>query len=132
VLIVEDETIIALILEMTLTGAGIEVCGVAGSEEEALQMAAICEPTHAICDVRLAPGDGLTVARELQARYHCAIVFSTAYAHDVCHKPGLPPGVCLGKPYDPALLLAALLAAREIADGQPPSKLPHGAEIVGP
>ena len=62
-LVVEDEAIIAMLVEDALTMAGHVVVGVAESASEALAIAARETIDLALCDVRLAENDsGVTVA----------------------------------------------------------------------
>ena len=58
VLIVEDDAFIATDVEHALIAAGYDVCGVAATEVEALQLAEQRAPELAVVDVKLAPGDG--------------------------------------------------------------------------
>lgn len=131
VLVVEDEVIVAFVAEETLTRAGFEVCGVVASEQGALDIAARSQPTHALVDIRLAPGDGRVVARELRDRYGTAIVFATAYREQACRAIDLPNALCLGKPYEMEAMILALHAARRLADGTTVDDLPWGVTRVG-
>jgi CheY-like chemotaxis protein len=131
ILVVEDEVVVARLVECLLQDRGCEVCGVAGSETGALELAELTRPTHAVIDVRLGEGDGRRVARELRRKYNTAVVFCTAYNHQVYNDKSLPPAVCLAKPYDPEHLVPALKAARQIADGELPTHLPYSAVRVG-
>lgn len=83
VLIVEDDQIVQMHLRALVRELGYEVCGAAGSAEEALACASVQAPNLVLMDVRL-PGerDGIDLARELHARYDAAIVFVTAYADE--------------------------------------------------
>ena len=56
VLIVEDEVLIAMHLELLVTGFGHEVCATALSAAEAIAHAAAYRPDVALMDVRLAGG----------------------------------------------------------------------------
>jgi DNA-binding response OmpR family regulator len=131
VLVVEDEPVIAMIVEETLHQAGVDTVAVAISEWGALIVAESFHPTHALVDLKLAPGDGRVVARELRRRFNTAVVYATAWMSLVVRDPDVVPGVALSKPYDPAIVPTALEAAREIADGRLPAKLPPGAVLVG-
>jgi DNA-binding response OmpR family regulator len=130
VLVVEDEVVIAILAAETLEQAGLEVVGVAGSEHGALVLAALTHPTHALVDVKLAPGDGRVVARELSAQ-GCAVVYCTAWVSQVVHDPNAAPGLAMSKPYDPDDIILALAAARRLADGEAVTPLPPGTVRVG-
>ena len=132
VLIVEDEFLVATLVEQTLLEAGYEVCGIAASEAEALELGERFRPTLALVDIRLSPGDGRVVARELSARHDTLILFASAHCDDLRRE--LVMGtltVCLDKPYDPRLVPAALAAAKEVALGCPPPRLPPGLLYIG-
>jgi DNA-binding NarL/FixJ family response regulator len=130
VLVVEDEVVIAILAQQVLEEAGLEVVGVAGSEHGALVLAALTHPTHALVDVKLAPGDGRVVARALGAQ-DCAVVYCTAWVSTVLHDPSAAPGLAMAKPYDPEDIILALHAARRLADGEQGVALPHGMVRVG-
>jgi DNA-binding response OmpR family regulator len=69
VLIVEDETYIAMAVEDTLLAAGFHPCGIAVSESDAFRLADAYKPDLAIVDINLGSGgNGLNVGRELVFR----------------------------------------------------------------
>ncbi|HEX7705874.1 MAG TPA: response regulator [Thermoanaerobaculia bacterium] len=81
ILIVEDETIVAMDLEQTLRGFGFEVVGVEGSADAAIERAAALVPDLIVMDVRLkGGGDGIDAARAIQTRNAIPILFLTAHA----------------------------------------------------
>jgi DNA-binding response OmpR family regulator len=78
VLIVEDQTLIALMLMNCLLDAGHDVVGPAASSREALSLIEKEHVDAAFVDVDLElPDAGLTVARELE-RSHAHVIFTTA------------------------------------------------------
>jgi CheY-like chemotaxis protein len=80
ILIVEDDYFVATDLEHRLREAGVEVVGVAGTAEEAIEIAAAKLPTLAIMDIRLAgQRDGIDAAIELLSRYAIPSIFATAH-----------------------------------------------------
>jgi DNA-binding response OmpR family regulator len=66
VLIVEDEFLIAMDIEMTISAAGYRVVGPAGSVEKALSLAVRDRPDVALLDVRISDGLSYPVARQLR------------------------------------------------------------------
>ena len=122
VLIVEDEMLVAMELEATLESAGYEVSGIATSEAEAIAIARAKIPNLAVVDVRLAPGDGRNVARELADRFNTTILMATSDAPRSLD--GIGASAVLPKPYDADLVPAALEAAEDLAAGGDPGKLP--------
>ena len=122
VLIVEDEMLIAIEVEAALQGAGYEVCGVATSEKDAVEIARSVRPELAVVDVRLSPGDGRHVARELADRFNTTILMATS--ENPAHLNGIGASAVIPKPYDADLVPAALAAAETLASGGDPGKLP--------
>jgi response regulator of citrate/malate metabolism len=79
VLIIEDDLMIADILEEVLIADGFQVCGIARTEQSALTLAAEHQPDLAIVDVYLADGSlGTDVAPVLMELYGTGILYSTA------------------------------------------------------
>ncbi|WP_207482385.1 response regulator [Arenibaculum pallidiluteum] len=108
VLIVEDESMIAMLLEMILEDASIPVSGVANAAEEALSVAAAVRPAAAVIDIRLGPGpDGIHVAERLRERHVCGIVFvSGSGEQETLERISRVEGaVFLQKPVNPAALV---------------------------
>lgn len=83
ILVVEDETIIAEDIRMTLMDYGYEVTGVATSGEEAIQKAAETEPDLIIMDIMLS-GDitGIEAADEIYHRSGIPVIYLTAYSDE--------------------------------------------------
>ena len=122
VLVVEDEALIADAVAEALTEAGYEVCGVAHSEAEALGIARQTHPDLAVVDVRLDPGSGRIVARELAERFETTVLMATAELPTSLQEIGAQ-GV-IPKPYDPSLIPPALEAAQRLSEGDDPGQLP--------
>jgi two-component system, response regulator PdtaR len=71
-LVAEDEALIALVLELELSGAGHRVLGPAATPEEALALVEGTRPELALIDINLAAGgDGIGLARTLRDRPGC-------------------------------------------------------------
>jgi len=124
VLIVEDDSIIALNVEQVLAAAGFDVCGVATSQAEALTLADEIRPDFALVDIELSPGDGRVVAKQLFQAHHTAVVFATAQCDDVRSLSATGAVVCLPKPYLAEDVPDALRVAADIVEGHPPDRLP--------
>jgi DNA-binding response OmpR family regulator len=124
VLIVEDDAYIASALEAFLSDAGYEVCGVAASEWVALRMAEATRPPFAVVDLRLSPGDGRVVARELVERYDTAVLLATAHINDPEDLAATGALGCLPKPYELDHVIAALKVVCDLRDGCPVTHLP--------
>ena len=107
VLVVEDEPLVALQISDTLTAAGFEVAGPAGSAEEACALVDAQALDAAVLDFNL--GDGTTsapVARRLREQ-GVPLMFVTGYTTDQLGPPAWDvPVLC--KPITSAALLRAL------------------------
>lgn len=124
VLIVEDDPFIAMDLEGVLSDAGCEICGVAASETEALRLGAATRPAFAVVDVRLSPGDGRVVARELLRHYDTAVLMATAHTRESDDLAATGALGCLAKPYSADVVPAALQAISELRDGRSVTRFP--------
>lgn len=111
VLIVEDESVVALNIHMRLEGANYRVAGVADSAHLALQLTAHTAPDLILMDIRLKGElDGIAAARLIHERYDIPVVFLTAYTdQDTLNqaKQILPYGYIL-KPFETAELCTAI------------------------
>lgn len=109
VLVVEDEAIVALLLEDMLEDIGCALVDSAASIEEALRVAEKTDAEAAILDVNLGGREIFPVAERLQAR-GIPLIFATGYG-----AAGLPERwramPVLGKPFVLDDLQAALVAA---------------------
>ncbi len=81
ILIVEDETVIALELEDRLQRMGYAVAGSAPNGKAALQMIEAARPDIVLMDINLKGArDGIEIAEEIRARYDIPVIYLTAYA----------------------------------------------------
>ena len=124
VLIVEDDMLIALDLEHALREAGYDVCGVATSEAEALELAERLRPEMAVVDISLGPGDGRVVAKRLCGAYATKVLFATGQCDEVEGLKGTGAIACLPKPYQADLVPPALVAVERLAAGNASVTLP--------
>lgn len=80
VLIVEDESIIALQLEFKLSKLGYEICQLAASGEEAIRAAKNNLPDVILMDIRLIGAmDGIEAARQISSFSAAKLIFTTGY-----------------------------------------------------
>ena len=105
VLIVEDELMIADILEAVLTAEGHAVCGIARTCRHALLMADQEKPDIAIIDVQLADGFGTDIAPTLFAM-NIKILYTTASVDSLGPLNTHP---CLRKPFHLREITSAVL-----------------------
>lgn len=81
ILIVEDESIIALDIKTSLLDAGYDVVAIAVCGEDAITFATQHEPNLILMDIRLrGKMDGIEAATEIVKRCHAPIIFLTAHA----------------------------------------------------
>lgn len=119
ILIVEDDDLQALALEGTLIAAGHRVCGIAGTADDAVDLALQHHPDIALMDIRLSGGrNGIAAALRLRRELQVPTIFVSGHldatmrqALQACRPLGF-----VGKPYRAPQLLAALsVAAARIA-----------------
>jgi PAS domain S-box-containing protein len=81
VLVVEDESIIALDLQRGLGALGYDVVAVAATAEDAIARASTLHPDVVLMDIQLrGPSDGVEAADEIRRRLGVPVIFLTAYA----------------------------------------------------
>ena len=111
VIIVEDDLIIALGVEMTLTDAGHVVLGTAAGEDEAVALALCKRPDVILLDLKLANGgSGRRVAERLRGKLAVAIIFLSGNLTSNVRESlaALEPADMISKPYFDAQLLGAV------------------------
>src|SRR5512143_479744 len=82
-LVVEDESIVALDLKSSLTMLGYEVIGTAASGEDAIAWAEAGHPDLVLMDINLqGQMDGVEAANRIRARLHTPVIFLTACVDD--------------------------------------------------
>jgi DNA-binding response OmpR family regulator len=109
VLIVEDEMLIALMLQDMLENAGMIIEGVAGSLTAGLDLARTANAQLAILDVNLSGDEAYPIADVLRGR-GIPFLFSTGYGAENL-RPDYASVPQLVKPYQQDLLRTAIEAA---------------------
>ncbi|MBW4443720.1 MAG: response regulator [Plectolyngbya sp. WJT66-NPBG17] len=83
VLIVEDESIIALDIQISLQNAGYQVVSIATNAEEALSDTAVLQPDLVLMDIRLrGEMDGVETAEQIRQMWQLPVIFLTAHADE--------------------------------------------------
>jgi CheY-like chemotaxis protein len=77
VLIVEDESLIAMNIEQTLVEAGFRVVAVVDTEKDAIEAAQRLNPDVVLMDITLREGDGLAAAAEIYRMLQLPVLFLT-------------------------------------------------------
>ncbi|MBV8518401.1 MAG: response regulator [Acidobacteria bacterium] len=103
ILVVEDETIVAMDLAATLRRLGYSVVGTVDNGSDAINAAAALHPDLVLMDIRIkGPTDGIETARLLHGEQSAPVVFLTAHADvDTVERSKLAaPYGYLVKPFD--------------------------------
>jgi PAS domain S-box-containing protein len=106
ILVIEDEPLVAMDLESSLTSAGCEVVGPAGTIEEAKSLVADERYDAALLDVNLA-GHAVDEIAAALTQKNCPFAFVTGYGREALPR-GFRDAVVLGKPFGQEQLLAAV------------------------
>ena len=78
VMIAEDDLLMADMLEDVLVQNGYEVCGIARTVEEGVELGDRCKPDLAILDIRLAEGGlGMDIAARMQSTDGLGILYAS-------------------------------------------------------
>ena len=109
ILIVEDDSLIALDLAMSFEDAGLTVAGPAQNVRRALEIIDNDPPDCACLDYNLGRETSIPVAEALLER-GIPFVFATGRLADICAEHDLPNARILSKPVDPSAILLALQA----------------------
>jgi len=107
VLIIEDDTFIAMELETLVESLGHRVLGVARTHAEALALTRQKTPGLILADIQLADGSsGLEAVNELLASFEAPVIFITAYPERFLTGERPEPAFLIAKPFQPATVSA--------------------------
>jgi CheY-like chemotaxis protein len=107
VLIIEDDTLIAMELETLVEGLGHQVLGVARTRAEALSLTKKTQPGLILADIQLADGSsGLDTVNELLTAFEAPVIFITAYPERFLTGERPEPAFLIAKPFQPATVSA--------------------------
>ena len=107
VLIIEDETFIAMDLESLVKNLGHNVIGVARTHSDAVALAKNRKPGLILADIQLADGSsGLDAVNELLKTFEVPVVFITAYPERFLTGERPEPAFLISKPFQPAMVSA--------------------------
>ncbi|MDO3641325.1 sigma 54-interacting transcriptional regulator [Mucilaginibacter sp. L3T2-6] len=110
ILIVEDESLVALDLKLILTKAGYRVCGIAASVKEALEIIEAENPDMVLLDIFLkGPLNGIDLAKTLTTKNIAFVYLSANFQESILEKAkSTQPYGFLVKPFREKELLIAL------------------------
>jgi len=112
VLIIEDETFIAMELEGLVEGLGHNVIGVARTHSEAIALSKKKRPGVILADIQLADGSsGLDAVNEMLQSLEVPVIFITAYPERFLTGERPEPAFLIAKPFQPATVSAVLSQA---------------------
>jgi CheY-like chemotaxis protein len=112
VLIIEDEPIIAMDIEELVISCGHRVVGVAGTEEDAFDIAERTRPGLILADINLgAGGDGSMAVARIMERHDIPVIFVTAYPERLLTGEAVEPAFLITKPFEPMTLAIATYQA---------------------
>jgi CheY-like chemotaxis protein len=107
VLIIEDETFIAMDLESLVKNLGHNVIGVARTHRDAVEIARRKTPGLILADIQLADGSsGLDAVNEMLKTFEVPVVFITAYPERFLTGERPEPAFLISKPFQPAMVSA--------------------------
>lgn len=101
VMLVEDEALLAILLQKNLQSLGYEVSGPYATGEEAVEEARKNRPDVVLMDIRLAGAlDGIEAAEKIMAMHNTPIIFMTGYSdvETIARAQALNPAAYLVKP----------------------------------
>jgi DNA-directed RNA polymerase specialized sigma24 family protein/AmiR/NasT family two-component response regulator len=131
VLIIEDETFIAMDIEALVESLGHNVIGIARTHSEALALAKQKRPGLILADIQLADGSsGLDAVNELLGTLEVPVIFITAYPERFLTGQRPEPAFLIAKPFQVAVVSAVVSQAlffgrkarqrdRKVAERQP-------------
>ncbi len=130
VLIVEDELMIADLVEETLIDEGYAVCGIARTVDDAVALGRLHQPDLAVIDLRLADGGfGSDIAPHWNDPQRVGILYATVNPANLT--PDAVGQGCLTKPYSiPDLLRSLEIVAAIVATGMAAPPFPRGFKLL--
>jgi CheY-like chemotaxis protein len=109
VLIIEDETIIALDIENLVTEMGHKVTGIATTRDDAIRMAKEQKPDIILTDIQLADGSsGIDAAVAILKDFDIPVIFITAYPERLLTGERPEPTYLITKPFSRDTVRATL------------------------
>ena len=131
VMIAEDDLLMADLLEEVLVDGGYQVCGIARTVEDGLELSRKHKPDLVVLDLRLANGGlGTDIAAGLDRHNRPGILYATGNGRQL----GLTRAdgdACLGKPYKTEDIVRALQIVEEIVDtGKASEPFPNGFYVL--
>jgi DNA-binding response OmpR family regulator len=129
ILIIEDNALLAFMIEDALTEAGHEVFGPAGDLAEAIGLAIEFSPELAIVDIDLKDqASGVEIARDLGSNHGIPSLFSSGQVETARRHADVALGI-LCKPYAPETIVKAVAILSKLLAGEKADALPRELEL---
>ena len=134
IMIAEDELLIADLMTEVLTDSGYDICGVAGSVAEAIELGERRRPDLAIIDLHLADrGIGSEIGATLRRGGRLGVLYITGSSPGETDLTANDGDACLRKPFRLAELVAAVKIVERIVDADAADlPMPRGFEMLSP
>lgn len=118
VMIIEDESIIALHIQSIVEDLGHIVTGIARTRNEAVELASQTQPELVLADISLADGSsGIDAVKDILTVMNVPVIFITAFPERLLTGERPEPTYLITKPFEPETVMAtigqALLFHRE-------------------
>lgn len=112
VLIIEDEPLISMQLEGLVEGIGHEVCGMAATRDQAVELAKSQNPGLVLADIQLADGSsGIDAVDDILTTSAVPVVFITAFPERLLTGERTEPAFLVTKPFQESTVRAAISQA---------------------
>jgi DNA-binding response OmpR family regulator len=131
VMIAEDDLMMADMLEDILDAGGYNVCGIARTVDEAVELGDRCRPDLAILDIRLAEGGvGTDIPGRLKSKGRMGVLYASGNVGQIA-LTGVEGDALLIKPYRPEDILQALKIVEHIVTtGEASYPFPTGFSVL--
>jgi DNA-directed RNA polymerase specialized sigma24 family protein/CheY-like chemotaxis protein len=130
VLIIEDESLIAMELSRIMQDMGHTIAGIASREAPAIEQAEKTQPGLVLCDVKLLDEDsGISAAQRILRRFDVPVVFVTAFSELLLTGGRLEPAFVVSKPFDEDTLKVTVAQALATY-ASPDSARGHKAKLL--
>jgi DNA-directed RNA polymerase specialized sigma24 family protein/CheY-like chemotaxis protein len=112
ILIIEDEPLIALDIEDTITSLGHRSVGIARTHDEAVRIAREKQPQLVLSDIQLADGSsGIDAVNDILGSFDVPVIFITAFPERLLTGERPEPAFVITKPFSPEMVKALIAQA---------------------
>ena len=112
ILIIEDEPLIALDIEDTITSLGHRSVGIARTHKEAVKLAREKKPQLVLSDIQLADGSsGIDAVNDILGSFDVPVIFITAFPERLLTGERPEPAFLITKPFSPEMVKALIAQA---------------------